>query len=160
MRLTKAVWICCLVVSGLSMTMFAGVGLGSIAIEARSAVGFQAEGPAVPLGATDWRLIRLGDSDVGVSDPQRQAHLTFDKKTGKVTGSGGCNTVVGKYKVNGEHILFSDMASTMRACADGMDTEGKLLKGLPHASTWKISGRRLELRDDSGAVIAVFEAKD
>ncbi len=61
--------------------------------------------------------------------------------------------------MNRNHIVFSQMASTMMACADGMDTEGKFLKALGSASRWKISGRELELMDDSGGMVAVFEAK-
>jgi heat shock protein HslJ len=115
--------------------------------------------PAVSLAATDWRLVKVEDEEVKASDSAREAHLVLDAMTHRVSGSGGCNQLVGGWKVNGDHIVFSQMASTMMACADGMDAEGKFLKALGSASRWKISGQELELMDDAGGVVLVFEAK-
>jgi heat shock protein HslJ len=130
-----------------------------LAPTAEGSVGVASTGAAVSLAATDWRLVKVGDEEVKASDPAREAHMVLDAKTHRVSGSGGCNQMVGGWKVNGDHIVFSQMASTMMACADGMDAEGKFQKALGSASRWKISGRELELMDDSGGVVAVFDAK-
>ncbi len=134
---------------------------GSKGVAAPTGAGasVSAAGAEVSLATTDWRLVKVGDEEVKASDPAREPHMVLDAKTHRVSGSGGCNRLVGGWKVNGDHIIFGQMASTMMACADGMDAEGKFLKALGNASRWKISGQELELMDDSGGVVAVFEAK-
>jgi len=52
------------------------------------------------------------------------------------------------------------MASTMMACPDGMETEQKFLRALGQVKRWRIAGRRLELIDGSGKVVAVLEVAD
>ncbi len=49
------------------------------------------------------------------------------------------------------------MASTMMACASGMETEQNFLKALGEVKRWKIVGHELELMDGAGKVVAVFE---
>jgi heat shock protein HslJ len=129
------------------------------AAERSVAAGVAFAGAAVSLATTDWRLVKVEDEEVKASDPAREAHMVLDAKTHRVSGSGGCNQLVGGWKANGDHIVFSQMASTMMACADGMDAEGKFMKALGSTRMWTISGRELELRDDAGAVVAVFEAR-
>jgi heat shock protein HslJ len=113
----------------------------------------------VSLTGTDWRLVKLGDEAVEVKDPQRAPHILLDAKTHRMSGSGGCNRLMGGWKVNGDHITFSQTASTMMACVEGMETEQKFLKALGSASQWKITDGRLKLMDDSGGVLAEFEGK-
>lgn len=113
----------------------------------------------VSLTGTNWRLVKLGDEVVEVKDPQRAPHILLDAKMHRMSGSGGCNSLTGGWKGNGDHLTFGQVASTMMACADGMDTEQKFLKALGSVSQWKITDRRLQLMDGSGVVVAEFEAK-
>jgi heat shock protein HslJ len=119
-----------------------------------------AEGAAVPLEKTDWRLVRLGGAAVTAADPQRAPNLVLDATSHRVSGSGGCNRLSGGYELEGEHLKFSRMASTMMACPSGMETEQRFLAALGRVKKWKVVGRQLELMDDSGAVVAVMEAAD
>ena len=50
--------------------------------------------------------------------------------------------------------------STMRACADpiAMNAETVFLRQLPLVRQWRMTGQILELLDDSGRVLATFEA--
>ena len=113
----------------------------------------------VSLTGTDWRLVKFGGVAVKAGDSARPAHLVLDAKTERVSGSGGCNQFVGGWKVIGDRIEFGRMASTMMACAGGMDAEGSFLKALGNVVRWRITGRELELMDGAGLVVAVFEAK-
>lgn len=83
----------------------------------------------------------------------------LDAKTHRVSGLGGCNRLTGSWKGDGDHITFSQMASTMMACVDGVDTEQKFMKALDGVRRWKITARRLQLMDDSDGVEAEFEPK-
>jgi heat shock protein HslJ len=116
------------------------------------------EESAAPLEKTDWRLVRLGGATVTAADPQRAPNFILDAATHRVSGSGGCNRLSGGYELEGEHLKFGRMASTMMACPSGMETERKFLAALGQVKKWKIGGRQLELMDDSGAVVAVMKA--
>lgn len=78
---------------------------------------------------------------------------------GRVTGSAGCNTYFAAYKVSGDSMAIDAPGSTRRACAspDGvMAQEAQFLQSLQLATRFRISGSRLELRDSTGALMAVL----
>lgn len=108
---------------------------------------------------THWTLIRLGDKPVTVASKQREPYLVFNSESQRVSGLGGCNRLTGSYTLNGDQLSFSQMAGTMMACVEGMDTEKEFLKSLNEVAKWKITGRHLQLSDASGKVVAQFEAR-
>jgi putative lipoprotein len=112
-----------------------------------------------PLENTYWKLIRLGDTAVTVAPQQQEPHFVLNSQTRRVGGSGGCNRLNGGYAVNGDRLTFSQLAGTMMARLQGMETEKAFLQALPQVSKWKITGQHLELFDASGNVIASFEAR-
>lgn len=111
------------------------------------------------LEETYWKLTRLEGKPVIVAEKQREPSLTFRSEAKRVTGSGGCNSLSGSYKLDGFTLTFGNMAATQMACMQGMETEAALLKALPKVRTWKILGQHLELYDAGGAVVARFEAR-
>lgn len=115
---------------------------------------------AASLENTDWKLTRLGKTAVTVAPLQREPHLLLNSETHRVSGSGGCNGLTGGYELNGKELSFSQMATTMMACPEGMDLERAFLNGLEKARVWKVTGHKLELFDASGNPVASFEARD
>ena len=82
------------------------------------------------LETTSWRLTRVDDIAVFSKDPTREPGLMFDAAAKRASGSGGCNRFTGAYTRTAlEGLVFSPMASTMMACADGMDTERAVPEG-------------------------------
>jgi heat shock protein HslJ len=79
---------------------------------------------------THWRLTALGDNPVAADSEQREAFLVLDPKQHRVSGSGGCNRLAGSYELNGDQLKFGQMAGTMMACPQGMDTEQAFLQSL------------------------------
>ena len=78
---------------------------------------------------------------------------------GNVTGSGGCNTMVGKAKIEAEKITFGQVASTMMACPPAaMDQEGKFFAALSDVRSWSIDAAKdkLLLLDEAGKTIVVL----
>lgn len=76
---------------------------------------------------------------------------------GKVSGSGGCNTIAGSFTTKDGDIKIGPLASTMMACSEPegiMEQEAALLAALESAATYSIEGPRLEMRtaDDATAV--------
>lgn len=78
---------------------------------------------------------------------------------GRVSGSGGCNRIVGQARIEGSTIAFSQMASTRMACPPAvMDQEARFLAALGQASRWRIDElrRKLFLEDATGKVLVVL----
>jgi copper homeostasis protein (lipoprotein) len=113
---------------------------------------------SVQLENTNWRLKQLGDARVKSDPEQEAAYFLLNSETHRVSGSGGCNRLMGSYELSGDRLTFNQMASTMMACTKGMDTEKKFLDALDMVKTWKIAAQQLLLSDTEGKVIARFSA--
>jgi putative lipoprotein len=112
-----------------------------------------------PLRETYWKLMELNGKPVTVADQQQEAHLVFRTEGNRLTGSGGCNRLMGGYTVTGNAMHFGGIAGTRMACQHGMDTEQAFLQTLDKVKRWKITGKHLEMYDESGAMLARFEAR-
>jgi putative lipoprotein len=108
---------------------------------------------------TYWKLTRLGDAPVTATSQQREPHLILTSESRRVTGSGGCNRFSGSYELDDNRLTFSQMASTMMACLDSMETETAFLKTLTQVRTWKITGQQLELYGSGEQALLRLEAR-
>jgi heat shock protein HslJ len=52
---------------------------------------------------TYWKLTQLRDSAISAS-PKNEPHLILDSETRRVSGSGGCNRLVGSYTLDGDRL--------------------------------------------------------
>lgn len=112
---------------------------------------------ATPLEKTQWTLTWVGGEKVASGSP-RPAYIELDPGTHRLSGSGGCNRLMGGYALEGDHLRLNGTARTMMACVGGMDTEDKLVKALEETREWRVSGQELELLDGSQTVVARFKA--
>lgn len=150
-----------LFVSDQSMPVQPGTGVKSpidVLLVRNGNGGKQFTGATATLENTYWKLVALGDRAVTVPEGQREAHLILHPADHRVSGHGGCNALTGQYETKDDRLTFSKMAGTLRACLQGMDTERSFHEALGRASTWSITGEKLELRDVMGTVIARFES--
>jgi len=113
---------------------------------------------ASPLQETYWKLTRLGDAAVTTSEQQREAHFVLHRDNARVSGSGGCNRLLGGYTLDGDRLSFGNLGSTMMACVDGMEQEQRFLATLKLVARWQVSGQQLTLLDAAGKPLARFEA--
>jgi copper homeostasis protein (lipoprotein) len=108
---------------------------------------------------TYWKLTRLGDEPVIVGERHREPHLVLRSEDRRVSGFGGCNRLMGGYAVDGSSIRFSQMASTMMACAEGADTERLFTEALERVRSWRLIGHHLDFFDEAGELVGRFEAR-
>ncbi len=101
-----------------------------------------------------WKLSAYGPKETPTpAVTGAEATLTFDNK-GSVTGNGGCNSLGGTYKVNGDQITFSDIVSTLMACDDArMAQESAVAKVLSGAAKYEIKDSTLTLTNDDMVLI-------
>jgi heat shock protein HslJ len=120
--------------------------------------------PALPklpatLENTYWKLTQLGEAPVTMADQQKEPYFILNPETHRVSGAGGCNTLVGSYELSGARLKLNQLAGTAMACLQGMDTEKAFLQALGRADSWKITGERLELFDAYRNMVARFESR-
>jgi heat shock protein HslJ len=81
----------------------------------------------------------------------------FDQ--GQVSGDGGCNRFSGQFEISGDSISIGPLATTLMACSDpaASTQESQYLEALQLATTFRVTGDRLELFRPGGTIAATFE---
>jgi len=80
-----------------------------------------------------------------------------------ITGSAGCNSYSGTYKVDGNEIEIELGPLTMMFCEDPegvMDQESDYLEALQSVTQYKILGEQLVMMDDNGQEVLQYRASD
>lgn len=128
-----------------------------------SAIYVKSSKPQIPppppdsLSQTSWILQDLAGSTGFVSPPQGTT-LTAQFLTGKITGSGGCNTFSGTY-IEGENqtLTISKLATTMMACDPPvMELESQYLTLLEETGSFSIANNQLTLLNQAGQTSMVY----
>ncbi|MFM7266401.1 MAG: META domain-containing protein [Cyanobium sp.] len=126
-------------------------------------------GPSAPhamaapfLRGTLWRLQALqtlqdgGGPTIG-EPPSRPAELLLAADRDRLSGSGGCNRLIGGFQLNGEEIRISQLASTQMACAPpAMAFERRYVEALAQVRRWSIDKQNLLLQDARGRTLLLF----
>ena len=113
------------------------------------------------LRGTLWRLQALQESG-GPSlskPPARAAELQLAADSDRVSGTGGCNRLMGGFQLNGERLRFSRLASTQMACPPAvMAYERRVVEALDRVRRYSIDKRTLLLQDERGRTLLLFQA--
>ncbi len=110
------------------------------------------------LVATEWRLIeqRVGDvlEPVPVTIP-----ASLRLADGAAVGNTGCNEFSASYTLDGTALSFGpEVTRSLRACdPDAQSVEDAYLAALGEVASWSIIYAALELRDELGQPVLVFE---
>ncbi len=134
--------------------------LGIVALLSLAAcTGTQSPTPTASLTENPWALVSYGDPAALIpaqSDTQARLEFTSD---GKFSGKVGCNSLGGSYVVDGDKIQFSNMVTTLMACAAPlMQQEEKVAGVLNNAEKFTLEGTKLTIIAVGGKNVAVFEA--
>ena len=107
--------------------------------------------PPAPVGPGptllgSWTLTHIGDAEVPTSPerPVAAAHLAFGSD-GRLTGSDGCNRIVGSYTGDGSSLQFGQLAGTRMACLGLNGRDDAFNRALSQVTAWRVRGRSLEL---------------
>lgn len=115
------------------------------------------------VGAT-WSATGVNNGQEAVVSMVAGTEVTAEfADDGTVSGSGGCNTYTGTYTAEGEALTVGPLATTLTACSEpeGVEQqEAQFLAAMERATTYRVEGTTLELRDDEGALQVSFQAVD
>jgi copper homeostasis protein (lipoprotein) len=126
--------------------------------EARSGERCEGAVDPAPLAGTYWRLTELPDEEGFTVDPGLRAHLVLDGEEGRVSGSSGCNRLVGTFVLNGDALSFGPLAGTRMACPPpAMALERKFHAALASVARYSIDGEALTLLEGPDGAVAIFE---
>ena len=120
-------------------------------------LGYTASGDADLTGT--WRATSYYTGNA-IQSVAGGTELTAKFTTDAVSGNSGCNTYSGSVTTSGDDdITIGPLASTRRACIDQAvsDQEQQYLAALELASTYRVTGPRLELFRADGGIAATFE---
>jgi heat shock protein HslJ len=114
-----------------------------------------------PIEGPVWRLVQLGDQPVPPGrEPQRDAQLQFDRASGRVSGSGGCNRLTGTFTRAGGQLRIGQVALTRMACLDAERgaSEARFAQMLQTVAGYRLAGAaELTLIDAEGRTLATLQ---
>ena len=126
----------------------------NIVLEAAAGQGSDAK-----LEDTEWKLIEVGGMPAEKGGGPG-ANLTLHAGDKRISGSSGCNRLVGSYALSGDSLHFKPMAMTRMACREPlMKQEQALADAFAATNGYKLVGNTLELRDGE-RVLARFRSGD
>jgi putative lipoprotein len=106
-----------------------------------------------------WKLVALGDKPAFAVPAAREAGFTLYSEGQRMSGSGGCNRLLGRYELGAGTLKLIPSGTTMMACADDSTLqEADFLSALKMTTGYRISGDTLELRNGD-RVLARFMAQ-
>ncbi len=104
---------------------------------------------------THWKLILLQDTEV--ADAAHAPYLMLGADA-RLSGSDGCNKMMGSYTLTADTLSFSELASTRMACPDEINLAGAFNQALQNTRKYSVHADQLVLQDESGLQLARFQA--
>ena len=93
--------------------------------------------------------------------PVADTTVTLSFEANRVSGSDGCNRLMGSYTLDSFNITFGPLAGTMMACPGPiMEQADKFRQALSNAKSFQAAEGRLTLLDAEGKAIATFVVQD
>lgn len=108
-------------------------------------------GVRTTLHNTYWKLVELNGTPVTPHEHQREMHIILRTQSNQIGGFGGCNTLGGRYEVDGDRLRFVGLTSTEMAC-NYLDEERAFIDALTRTTNYRSVGESLQLRDDTGPI--------
>jgi heat shock protein HslJ len=110
------------------------------------------------LSGTTWKLVSYGppanpiNAVVGA-----ETSLSFDQD-GKLSGTVGCNSLSGDYKVSGNTVTFGPIVTTLMACDEPlMQQETAVTQVLADTAKFSLENGKLTVTSQNGETAVTFE---
>src|SRR5690606_4947616 len=106
-----------------------------------------------------WKLIELDGKKIPTPENGRtEPHFILKANEDRVSGNGGCNVLMGNYKLEDNNMIkFSQMATTMMACQE-VEYEHEFLRVFEEAELYNVKKDTLVLKTTDMEPLATFTA--
>jgi len=109
---------------------------------------------------TYWTPVEIDGEAVVLEAGQREPHFVLSAEGGQLRGSTGCSRITGGFEQDANDLRFRDLAVTLMACPPASaQLEARFLDALNAATSRRIVGESLELRDGSGQLRMRLESR-
>lgn len=107
----------------------------------------------------NWLVTEINGVEYKVNPAQTVniASLMFNNSA--LSGSDGCNRIMGGYTVKGTQIALTQLAKTQMACLNATDTPEKFTQALEQVTNYKVSEKTLKLLNNDGKVLVELKSK-
>lgn len=119
----------------------------------------QVPSASTPEGRT-WSLVSLRGEKVTGGRGRKALQIRLDVTGHRLSGSTGCNRLMGRYALKGDSLTFMDVGTTRMSCPESANREQVLLRTLGDVDGWKLSGKRLLLTARREPVAELVEKED
>lgn len=105
----------------------------------------------------NWMVTEINGVEYKANPAQTTNIPSLAFNNNALTGSDGCNRMMGGYTVKGTQIAFSQMAKTRMACLNATDVPEKFSQALDQVTQYKVSKHKLELMNADGKTLVVLK---
>ncbi|MCB0792172.1 MAG: META domain-containing protein [Flavobacteriales bacterium] len=97
------------------------------------------------LAGGQWMLATLNGKPIELPEGAKTPWVKLEQEGARLSGYGGCNQLMGSYKLEGDHISFPGLGSTKMMCPAASDLESKFMNALRLTDGFKMDGDVLRL---------------
>jgi copper homeostasis protein (lipoprotein) len=141
-------------IAAVALILAGALGLAGLVTRVAASSAEVVSPETTPLEGTFWQAVWVGDKQIrlfALPGP----YLVFER-TGRVTGSNGCNRLVGDFDLNEEVVTFARIESTHMMCVNYHDVDRMFDQALNNARRLVIVGNQLQLFDSANRPLVIF----
>ena len=123
-----------------------------------AAAGIQANNLSL-LQSKTWYLTQIGHTEIKTTADRNTPTLQFDQSTQRLSGSDGCNRIMGSYTAGRDTLTLGPVASTRMACLNNGNIDQQFNEALAKTANYQAYGKTLKLTDRHGNVVLQFTSE-
>ena len=104
----------------------------------------------------NWTLTHIGATEYKADPSSRNAPSIQFGSDLRVSGSDGCNRIMGQYALKGQHITIGQLASTKMLCPSSMQIATQYTEALSKVQGFQVYDKTLKLVDQYGNRVLQF----
>lgn len=105
----------------------------------------------------NWNLSHIGATEIQAEPPIAGIpNIQFDATNKRLSGTDGCNRIMGSYTIQGERISFSQIARTQRYCNQARELSRQYHTALTRVAAYQVYDETLRLLDRHGNPVLQF----
>lgn len=102
-----------------------------------------------------WVLTQIGATEYKATPNTRVPNIQFGSDL-RVSGSDGCNRIIGQYAIRGEHITLGQLGTSKMFCQDTALVAKKYSEALNKVKAYQVYSKTLRLLDEYGNPVLKF----